>query len=351
VAFLDVSALHYGDEWRTEDVDPTGAQGKYSFGCGACHPTDVAKHQNGVVDVDLSAASGRLPGGLKAMNGGAAAYASGSCSGVYCHSSGQATPAFVATPACTSGASLGCGGCHGNPPSYANGGPDGDANSHIFLNWFGNEGGHFAGLPGPSFHKSRHGGPTSSTTDQRAAPITCQACHAETVDPTNVTPGGLFYLDTSITTRLAGGDPARLNSAAWKDTQCLTCHDGGAASPPQGTGKVRPVRHVNGSRDVVFDGRAAPAGYFATPGDPTRPDLGGSAPTRPYFVTDARFLFPTTLPLDGSVGFDPAPPVGPGRATLSYQLSGAGVSKSFWPQRTPLPRWQPTLEQVRVVGS
>lgn len=316
VAFLDVASLAYGDEWRTEDVDPTGAEGANSFGCGACHPKDLAKHRNGTVEVDLSAASG-VAGGLKALNGGAAAYAGGACSGVYCHSTGQATPAFVATPGWTSGVAPGCGGCHGNPPSYASGAPgSGTANSHIFLSRAGTESGHFAGLPG-TFHQSRHGGPLTYGAAERAAPMTCQTCHAETVDPANVAPGGLFYLDTTITSRLPGGAAGRLITTTWKDTQCATCHDGGAASPPAGTGKVRPVRHVNGTRDVAFDGRAAvPAGYFAS--------LGASAPTRPYFMTDARFPFTTTLP--AGAGFDPAAPVGFARATLSYELSGAGYA-------------------------
>ncbi len=41
------------------------------------------------------------------------------CSGIYCHSSGQATPAYVAaTPAWDAPGALRCDGCHANPPNY-----------------------------------------------------------------------------------------------------------------------------------------------------------------------------------------------------------------------------------------
>lgn len=310
-----VGALAYGQEWRTEDLDPTGASGVYTFGCGTCHPKDPAKHRDGFVEVELSAAAGEA-GGLRAMNGAGAAYAGGSCSNVYCHSSGQASPTFVTTPGWTSGAALGCGGCHGNPPAYPNGGPDGDANSHLFLAFNGREAGHFTGLQGPTFHRSRHGKPAAFATEEHAAPMTCQACHAETVDPANTAPGGFFYLDTTITTRLPGGDPARLTTAAWLDTQCTSCHDGAAGSPPAGAGKVRPLRHVNGRRDVIFDARGTadlPADFYAF--------LGAGAPTRPYFMTNAAFFTAYALPPDA--GWDPAPPAAGARATLSFELSAA----------------------------
>lgn len=317
VAVLDVATLAYGDEWRTADVDPTGATGRYSFGCGACHPKDDARHRDGTVDVELTPAAGAA-GGLRALNGAGAAYAAGTCSGVYCHSSGQASPSFQATPGWASGEALGCGGCHGNPPSYPNGGPDGQANSHLFLNFLGREAGHFAGLPGPTFHRSRHGNPASFPTAQQASPITCQACHADTVDPANVLPGGFFYADTAITTQLPGGNPTRLTDAAWKDTQCGTCH-GVAGGPAASTGAARPLRHVNGARDVVFDRRTGadlPADWFDA--------LGASAPTRPYFMTGATFFTGYTLPADA--GWDPPtpPPAAGQRTTLSYELTGAG---------------------------
>jgi predicted CxxxxCH...CXXCH cytochrome family protein len=314
----------YGMEWTAEEKEqqlPGSTLGGYSFGCGVCHPKDSSKHGDGFVEVELSAAGGDV-GGLRAMNGPAAAFdkATGTCSNVYCHSTGQEARGYVTTPGWYSGAKVGCGSCHGNPPAYANAGPGTASNSHIFLNYQGVEGGHFAGLPG-TFHKSRHGDAKAYGSGERAAPMTCQTCHAGSVDPTNVAAGGWFYLDTTITTRLAGGDPSRFITLAWKDTQCTTCHDGGAGSPPQGAGMARPISHVNGRRDVAFDQRTVGelpgwSAYWAT-----TIGLGTFAPTRPYFMTGARFPFPTTLP--AGAGFDPAAPTGFNRATLSYELSGA----------------------------
>lgn len=313
VGFVDLASLRYGDEWRTEDLDPSGARAAYSFGCGACHPKDPARHRDGVVEVEVTAAGGEA-GGLRARNGAGAAFSGATCSNVSCHSNGRETPSFVTTPGWTSGERLGCGGCHGNPPAYANGGPDGQANSHLFLNWYGREGGHFAPLPG-TFHQSRHGNPAAHP-GQQAAPMTCQTCHAATVDPANTAPGGLFYLDATLTTRLPGGDAARLTDPAWLDTQCTSCHGTGTGAPPLGGGKVRPVKHVNGTRDVAFDGRL----------DVPVTALGALAPTRPYFSSDASLPVAVTLPA-GS-GWDPAAPAAGARATLSHELSRASYDPS-----------------------
>jgi predicted CxxxxCH...CXXCH cytochrome family protein len=322
----------YGGEWTAETKDPTGALGGYTFGCGLCHPTDAARHGDGAVELDLSPGSS-LAGGIKAQNGATASYdpVAKTCSNVYCHSSGQASPAFATSPAWNGAVTLDCGGCHGNPPTYASGAAGGGtANSHIFLDSVGREVGHFAGLPGafglgavtarPN-HYSRHGQAAAApaTFLRRAAVITCQTCHAETVDPANTGPSGTFYLDTTIRTQLPGGDDRRLTLAYWKDTQCVTCHTAGGTAPV-GTGKVLPLRHVNGRRDVVFDGRGGadlPAGwaaYWANLG------LGASAPTRPYFTTDALVGMLGGLPADAVL----EGPVVSSRQTLSYQLTSAG---------------------------
>ncbi len=141
----------YGALTVLEDVAPAGGP-DYAFGCGHCHPLDPARHMDGVVDVTLAPA-GAAAGSLKARNAPGAAYdaAGGSCGGVYCHSSGQAAPAYVASPAWTAPAgALGCGGCHANPPAYPSGGAGApDANGHLQLQADGFEWGHFAGLPGP----------------------------------------------------------------------------------------------------------------------------------------------------------------------------------------------------------
>jgi predicted CxxxxCH...CXXCH cytochrome family protein len=327
IKLTSLNGVAYGQEWTAESKEaqvPGSTGGGYSFGCGVCHPKNVARHGDGTVQVDLSPAGGAVDG-VRILNGAGAAFdkSTGTCSNVYCHSSGQAAPTFATTPNWYGSQKVTCGDCHGNPPSYASGAVGSPAaNSHIFLSGLGREAGHFSGLPGSSPHRSRHGQPTSFTTAEQGAVITCQTCHATTVDPANVSPGGgFFYLDTSITTQLPGGNASRLTNAAWKDTQCVTCHKAGGTGSI-GTGKVLPLKHVNGVRDVVFDQRTVAdlpgwSTYWAT-----TIGLGTSAPTRPYFMTSAKFPVATPLPAGAEYGFDPAAPAGAGTATLSYQLTG-----------------------------
>ncbi len=285
----DPASARYGETSILQDLfpdaAPTSAPGAYFFGCGNCHPLDAARHRDGRVEVELFDAAAP-PGSLKALALPAAAFAGGSCTGVYCHSSGQQAssapplPTYVATPAWTSGQKLGCDGCHQNPPRYASGGPGGpDANGHLGLTDDGYVWGHFAGLPGP-YHGSKHG----KLPGNDAAPLTCQTCHADTVDPGNTGISGFYYLDTSGSYAADGG---LLYDA------CSLCHTGAAGAPATGSGKVLPLRHVNGSRDVVFDARASlPAiGWL-----PAAPDT----PTRPYWATNASpGYLPPTSGLDG----------------------------------------------------
>jgi predicted CxxxxCH...CXXCH cytochrome family protein len=281
-AFPDPSIPGYGDLRILEDYAPGGGPA-YLFGCGHCHPLDPARHMDAALQVDLSPAAAGAAG-LRALNATGAAYAAWTCSGVYCHSSGQATPAFLATPAWTAApGTLGCGGCHGNPPQYPSGGPGApDANSHVNLDYwddFGWEFGHFAGMPGP-YHTSRHGGYADNyfSAGHAASPITCQTCHFETVDPAKVRAGGFFYFDP-------GGDydlhpvgwPGREEDSSWQAMQCVTCHAGELG----GGGQALPLRHVNGRREVAFDPRVAlPDGY-----DGGLPALATPDPVRPYYVT------------------------------------------------------------------
>jgi predicted CxxxxCH...CXXCH cytochrome family protein len=300
-AFTDPSVPTYGDLRILEAYAPEGGTA-YQFGCGHCHPVDGARHMDGALDVDLAPSA---PGaGLRALNAADARYVSetGTCGGVYCHSSGQEAPAFAASPAWTSAVPLGCGGCHGNPPAYPSGGPGApDANGHIGLTDTGREFGHYAGMAGPS-HVQKHGG-GAYAAPQGAAPITCQTCHFQTTDTASTGPSGFYWLDTTGTYVLPGGDLARADDPAWRATQCATCH--GAAGPaPAGSGRVLPLRHVNGRRDVVFDPRTALPAYAALPPAPDRP-------TRPYWLTGARLCepLPSGAILEGS--------------TLSFHLGSA----------------------------
>jgi predicted CxxxxCH...CXXCH cytochrome family protein len=283
-----LDGLAYGDLRILEDVATGGT--RYVFGCGHCHPIDPAAHEadlgaDGLPDVVLTPPEPAVAGDpMKFRNTPQATWdpATGTCSGVYCHSGGhgaldapldyRTTPAWTAT----SGA-LGCDGCHGNPPSYRSAGAESAApNSHVQLASDGWEWGHYAGMSGP-YHGTRHGSPT---TGYAAAPITCQTCHYETVDPARTKPGGFYYLDTSGDYALEGGAGARTTYVKWQRTQCATCHSDTGSAPSSG-GAVLPLRHVNGRPDVVFDPRPAlPAGYVTG-----LPLLATADPIAPYYMT------------------------------------------------------------------
>jgi predicted CxxxxCH...CXXCH cytochrome family protein len=259
----DLSTLQ--DRTPAPEAPPTG----YAFGCGLCHPIDPAQHRDGTVQVELANAAAPA-GTLKARALPAAAWdaESGTCSGVYCHSSAEApSPAFVLTPVWTSGATPPCGSCHGNPPAYPSGGPGTEsANSHVNLADDGYEFGHLLGMPGV-WHNTGHGG-------RGASPITCQTCHYDTVDPANTAPGGFYYLDTTGSYLLPGGYPGRITDGWATQLDCTSCHTGETGAPPQGSGRVLPLRHVNGTRDVVFDPRTAlppVAGLPPAPNTPAKP--------------------------------------------------------------------------------
>jgi predicted CxxxxCH...CXXCH cytochrome family protein len=300
----------YGDLTILQDRYPTAtpadAPAAYAFGCGLCHPLDPAKHRDGTVEVEVYDASAPAAS-LKGRAASTAAYdpATKTCSGVYCHSTGQQDPVFATSPGWSSGAVVGCDGCHGNPPAYPSGGAGAStANSHLNLADDGYEFGHFLGMPG-AWHTSKHGGNWSATED--AAPITCQSCHYDTTDPANTGPSGFYYLDTTGSYALPGGDPGRISWGWQASIQCGYCHDAGGAAT--GTGKVLPLRHVNGTRDVVFDPRAA---LPSIPWLPAAPNT----PAGPYWITNPGLqgYWPsfvtwtgTTLSFDlGVSGYDPA---------------------------------------------
>jgi predicted CxxxxCH...CXXCH cytochrome family protein len=282
VAPATLDGLAYGDLRVLEDVAAGGA--RYAFGCGHCHPVDEAAHEadlgeDGLPDVVLTPPDPLVAGDvIKARNTPQAGWdgASGTCSGVYCHSSGHNSPEaqldYRATPAWTGApGALGCDGCHGNPPRYSSMGsaePSAAPNSHIQVASNGRAWGHFAGLPGSTWHGSYHG---ATLAGYASTPMTCQTCHFETVDPEHTKPGGFYYLDTS-------GDYALGTVGA--SSQCVTCHGEGNRAPVAG-GAVLPLRHVNGRPDVVFDARPALPDGYAT----GLPPLATSAPIAPYYVT------------------------------------------------------------------
>lgn len=260
--------VRYGDLRTLADYRLEGGPA-YLFGCGSCHPADRSRHVDGRVEVELDGLSA-APGTLRAENGDGAGYTAGRCGNVYCHSSGQAASArtYVVTPDWYGPAgTLGCGGCHGNPPRQANAGPGDGANGH-YNGWDPTLGlgGHVSTV---TLHgRPRHGLPVDTWDGWASvsAPMTCQTCHFGTVDPSNTGPGGFYYFDTT-------GDYADPASPA--PYRCQSCHNGQPGGQPAGRGKILPLLHVNGRRDVLFDRRETlPNGY---------PAFWSGLPPRPYW--------------------------------------------------------------------
>jgi predicted CxxxxCH...CXXCH cytochrome family protein len=271
----------YGVDSKTADTLNAAAT-TYDFGCGSCHPTELSKHTTGLVDLSpLNATAGSL----KARNAVGAAYnaTNKSCDGVYCHSSGQQTPAFVASPGWFSGATLGCGGCHDNPPKYVNGGAGtATANSHVALVLESDaktyETGHFGGFPAAFHAGSFHG-----LSYDDSSPITCQTCHYDSVDPANAGPSGFYYLDTGGSYDLGGTGDFNIGAIIFPVYACTNCHNGAPPAPTAQGGRARPYSHVNGTRDVAFDRRpdfSTATGTLSLPASP-------NTPTRPYWYTRA----------------------------------------------------------------
>jgi predicted CxxxxCH...CXXCH cytochrome family protein len=257
---------------------------------------------SGSVDIELYAPTAPT-GSPKRLSSPAAAYDRGTqtCNGTYCHSSGQAAPTFASSPGWTSGAKLGCAGCHTNPPRYASGGAGtATANSHLDLADDGWEWGHFLGLAG-AWHSSQHGRADAGVD---ASPITCQTCHADTTDPASAGPSGFYWLDTSGEYQLPGGDAARFGTGWYDRLRCTTCHGGANPAAPIATGKVLPLRHVNGARDVALDTRGSLGDLAWLPATPNRP-------VAPYWMTNATPVapWPSSVVWSGS--------------TVSFGLSGA----------------------------
>lgn len=316
----------FGDLETLEDkypgATPASAPTAYGFGCGNCHPIDMAQHSMGsatgakVVLFEAIAPSATL----KSKNSINAAYdrATQTCSGVYCHSSGQTTPTYRTTPAWTSTAQLTCADCHENPPRYVSGGAGAPtANSHLALDDYNWVVGHVGGI-GAFGHADMHG-----AAGQSEAAITCQTCHFDTTDPSNTGNSGYYWLDTTGNYVIAGYDAAQQG-----DVNCTACHTG-AGDAVAKAGKVLPLRHVNGRRDVVFDSRTAidPLISYLPPAPNT--------PTKPYFRTnDTTYVWlnavvngtTTSFSLQPNSTYDPASKT----CTVACHNMGAYPDKPTW---------------------
>jgi predicted CxxxxCH...CXXCH cytochrome family protein len=278
--------MGYGEVTILEDYSPTAFTAtEYKFGCGQCHPMAAAKHMDGNVDVEVSSL-GAPAGSLRAMNDVGASYSgtigqrSGSCYGVACHSSGQATPIYKSSPAWNTTTPIACDACHANPPRYANGGEgSATANTHVVAGDDGYAVGHFGGFHGP-WGNSYHGY-TMGAGGYDSAPITCQTCHYRSVDPANTGPSGFYYFDTtgnySVNDPISGQpsiiyDPVT-GAGQVGNEACRNCHTGAAGAAPQGIGRALALRHVNGRREVDFDPRSSAGTLAGYPGAPSGPNL------------------------------------------------------------------------------
>ncbi|MEI6226486.1 MAG: hypothetical protein WCS72_17205, partial [Deltaproteobacteria bacterium] len=116
-------------------------------------------------------------------------------------------------------------------------------------------------------------------------------------------PNGFYYLDTT-------GDYGLPNDYGVFYV-CTSCHTGVGSAPPQGRGKVLPLRHVNGIRDVEFDARTGSPNATWVPGtadDPTRPYwvANGSSSNTGWANTNVNFKG-TTIQWDlGPARYNPA---------------------------------------------
>jgi predicted CxxxxCH...CXXCH cytochrome family protein len=228
---------HFGGtvaQSRYGDIRITQSFGNYSsayiFGCGNCHPMDVAKHGNGVVDVELNNPQATA-GSIKALNPASAAYIAGNtvfvdakglpytegtCNNVYCHSYKEWTTTSAIPEndpnwqdkvvavrkyrtVTWGGAPLACSGCHANPPQTSSPANDGGAgDSHSWID--------------PLGYQNLH------TWNMGYAPISCKYCHNDTVKQLNT------FTEDSMGIRTLGNVPISSYS-----------------------------KHVNGTNDVAFD--------------------------------------------------------------------------------------------------
>ena len=203
----------------------------YDFGCGSCHPVNIANHINGSVDITLNSTHG---GTLKSKNNTAAdntGYTqnlgvSVTCAAAYCHSNGMATPTFYGDQADWYQTPAGdkCALCHGNSPNTGSRIGSTAHSAHVVgIHYDDIFNGVSKKLPisGGASINAAHGRNNRSTT------INCNICHAATVT----------------------------SAANDNNTYCSGCHAG--ATPPGGNKNSGSLiadtsKHVNGTVDVVF---------------------------------------------------------------------------------------------------
>jgi len=201
------------------DTANSSTAGEYRFGCGSCHPTDLASHRDGHIEVTLvPTADGSLRsknnpavliGGIGNSGSGITGISGSSvvCSAAYCHSNGGVGAALQYAPSpdwYNAAAYTGdkCAMCHGNAPATG-----AHAKHAVSIHT-----GQIVGSDG--LLTLGHGDSVPATI------INCDLCHSATV--TN-------YLNDN-------------------STGCTSCHK----SDAKGTPTLDRTRHLNGSVDVAF---------------------------------------------------------------------------------------------------
>jgi len=229
VAFLTGKQVDAGGYGGTGWYTTTWVNGKPNFGCGECHPAaEGTSHPINGLNVDIDP-TGETPtaGSLKLKNtnspvANVSLRTSVTCDNIYCHSSGESTPAYATSPNWYNDTVSGnCTDCHGNSPA---------TNAHSL---------HAVGIHYTTLHDDDGTGlmPSAAApgTDAGAAhgntatadTIGCQTCHNNTV-------------------------AVEYNAG---NSVCGTCHsdtDAPATGNEKAIISTAGSTHLNGQPDVVF---------------------------------------------------------------------------------------------------
>ncbi len=213
----------YGGLATSADLFST-PQGAYTFGCGQCHPTNLDKHMDGTLQVELFDKDAPAQS-IKALNASNAAFDGTSCSNVYCH---EPVMAGLNTTPDWQGGTLGpnpCTECH----TTLAGGHTRHADAE--------------GVTGYTFNRG----------------FACTTCHADVVNASNTIVDTRLHVSGAIDWRFNSTDP-RLNGT---ETYSLKS---GSFAPSNGAnnayGSCNNVYCHSAVQDELGAGEAAPVTQF-----------------------------------------------------------------------------------------
>jgi predicted CxxxxCH...CXXCH cytochrome family protein len=224
MGLLTAATVNFYNYTANKSTGAETATVKYGFGCATCHPTTLASHINGSIDVVLHSTVGdTTTSALKKKTaattvGGTIGTGTITCTATYCHGTGLAssgtTPAWNGTFANADR----CANCHGNSPVTA------AHSAHVV-------GIHYDDIFSGTSNKLPKADKASNATNAahgygRATTINCNICHSATV--------------TS-----AANDKATTCSTA------TSCHGTGGVA--KGNAAIQFLgSHVNGTIEVQF---------------------------------------------------------------------------------------------------